>query len=164
MARILLSTRMARNPRAMEASWRSEGMVVLAWALSHAKLPVFQTECDPSGVANGMGFLGNRQHTPLHCSQLRSWMEIETWADTYLTLHWRLRKFSLRPGTMDFVTYVSECQWARLLLDHLETRDRDLAIDGVRLDKLEDHAFRRMLSITQERHTAFNWLLGFKPV
>jgi hypothetical protein len=85
-------------------------------------------------------------------------------SDTYLTLHWRLRKFSLRPGTMDFVTYVSECQWARLLLDHLETRDRDLAIDGVRLDKLEDHAFRRMLSITQGRHTAFNWLLGFEPV
>jgi hypothetical protein len=48
-------------------------------------------------------------------------------------------------------------------LDHLEIQDKDLAIGGVRLDKLESHVFRRSLVITHERHSAFNWLLGFEP-
>jgi hypothetical protein len=58
---------------------------------------------------------------------------------------------------------MSQCKWAPLQLDRLEIQDRDLAIDGVRLDKLESKVFRRTLGITQERHTAFNWLLGFEP-
>jgi hypothetical protein len=63
---------------------------------------------------------------------------------------------------MDLVAYVSACTWASLCLDHLETLDNDLAIDGVRIDKVENAAYRRTLSITQERHQAFNWLLGFE--
>lgn len=49
-------------------------------------------------------------------------------------------------------------------MDHLEVQDRELAIDGVQLDNLESKVFRRTLGITQERHTAFNWLLGFEAI
>jgi hypothetical protein len=150
--------------RARQAGWQSEGMVVLAWALGFAKLPAFEVECDPTDIANRMGFLDERHQTPLHSPRLRDMSEIETWADTYLTLHWRLREFSVKQSSMDFVTYVSECQWARLSLDHLETQNRDLAIDGVRVDKLECEKFRKTLGITQERHIAFNWLLGLEPI
>jgi hypothetical protein len=48
----------------LNATWRSEGMVVLAWALGCAELPPISEECEPSNVANGMGFLDERQHTP----------------------------------------------------------------------------------------------------
>ena len=65
---------------------------------------------------------------------------------------------------MDFTAYVSACKWASLRLDRLETLDGDLAIDGVRIDKVENATYRRALSITQERHQAFNWLLGFEPL
>ena len=65
---------------------------------------------------------------------------------------------------MDFVKYVSECPWAPLRLDGLEILDHDLAIQGVRVDKVERTAFRKSLSIAQERHRAFNWLLGFETL
>ena len=65
---------------------------------------------------------------------------------------------------MDFITFVSECTWGPLRLDGLEIIDRDLAVDGVRIDKLEYPRFRQSLSIAQERHQAFNWLLGFAPI
>jgi hypothetical protein len=152
------------NKQTINMSWQAEGMVVLAWALSYAELPAVHVECDPSDIANGMGFLDERRETPLHSPQLRESAEIEAWADTYLTLHWRLREFSLRSVTIDFVDYVSKCQWASLRLDHLEVRDRELAIDGTRLDNLESKVFRRILGVTQERHTAFNWLLGFEAI
>jgi len=152
------------SKKTINMSWQSEGMVVLAWALGFADLPAVNVECEPSDIANGMGFLGKRQHTPLHSPQLRERAQIETWADTYLTLHWRLRQFSLSPDVMNFVDYVSQCQWASLRLDHLEIQGGDLAIDGMPLDKLESKVFHRTLGITQERHTAFNWLLGFEPI
>jgi hypothetical protein len=100
---------------------------------------------------------------PHYTPQMREWAQIETWANTYLKLHWRVREFSLRPITIDFVDYVSKCKWASLHLDHLELQDKDLAIGGVRLDKLESHVFCRSLGVTHERHTAFHWLLGFEP-
>jgi hypothetical protein len=49
-------------------------------------------------------------------------------------------------------------------LDGLEIIDRDLGIEGVRIDRLEYDRFRQLLSIAQERHQAFNWLLGFEPI
>ena len=152
------------NKQTINMSWQSEGMVVLAWALGYAELPAVHAECDASDIANGMGFLDERRETPLHSPQLRESAEIEAWADTYLTLHWRLREFSLRSVTIDFVDYVSKCEWASMRLDHLQVQDRELAIDGARLDNLEPKVFRRILGITQERHTAFNWLLGFEAI
>jgi hypothetical protein len=38
----------------------------------------------------------------------------------------------------------------------LKTQGKDLAMDGVRIAKLEANAFRRTLGITQERHAAFD--------
>jgi hypothetical protein len=162
----LLSTPLGKldRKRTVNATWQSEGMVVLAWALRCADLPPVHIECEPNDVADAMGFLDDRQNTLMHAPRLRGWGEIETWADTYLTLHWRLRQFSLEPAPMDFVAYVAACTWGPLRLDKLETLDDDLAIDGVCIDQLEHATFRRTLSITQERHQAFNWLLGFEPL
>jgi hypothetical protein len=110
-----------------------------------------------------MAWASAASETSLHSPQMREWAQIETWANTYLTLHWCLREFSLRPITIDFVDYVSKCKWASLHLDHLEIQDKDPAIGGVRLDKLEAHVFCRSLGITHERHTGFHRLLGFEP-
>ncbi len=109
---------------------------------------------------NGLPRRVRPHYTPRKCA---SGAQIETWANTYLTLHGRLREFSLRPITIVFVDCVSKCKWASLHLDHLEIQDKDPAIGGVRLDKLEPHVFCRSLGITHERHTAFHWLLGFEP-
>jgi Domain of unknown function (DUF4272) len=145
------------------ASWRSEGMIVLAWALGYSKLPDIHTECAPSDTASGMGFLDERCNTPLHSPRLRSRSELDEWTQTYLTLHWRLRQFTVRAEAMDFVQFVLDCDWGPLRLDHLEVADRDLAIRGVRIDKVEYNVFHQTLSIAQERHQAFNWILGFEP-
>jgi len=146
-----------------DASWRSEGMAVLAWALGCADLPPVHVECDSNATADAMGFLDDWEDTTLNGPDLRAWDEIQAWADTYLTLHWRLRQFSEEPGPIDFPAYVSACNWGPLRLDYLEIVDGDLAFDGVRIDQLADGAVNHALGIAQERHQAFNWLLGFDP-
>jgi hypothetical protein len=162
----LLATPLGKLDRkaTVNATWLSEGMAVLAWALYCADLPPIHTECDPSEVANAMGFLEDRENTALQSPRLRDSTEIESWAETYLTLHWRLRQFSQTPERIDFVKYVSACIWGPLRLEHLEILGDDLAINGERIEKVASDGFRRTLSITQERHQAFNWLLGFERV
>jgi hypothetical protein len=68
------------------------------------------------------------------------------------------------PGPTDLVDYVAKSTWAELNLEGLDVLDNDLAIDGVRIDKVEHGRFRNVLSLTQERHQAFNWLLGFETL
>ncbi len=160
----LLATPLGKLDRkaTTNATWQSEGIVVLAWALNLADLPPVHTECEPIEVANAMGFLEDRENTALQSPRLRDLTEIESWAETYLTLHWRLRQFSATPERIDFVKYVSACTWGSLRLEHLEILDDDLAINSVHIEKVAPDGFRRTLSITQERHQAFNWLLGFE--
>jgi hypothetical protein len=162
----LLATPLGKLDRkaTVNATWLSEGMVVLAWALYCADLPPVHSECNPSEVASAMGFLEVRENTALKSPRLRDSTEIDSWAENYLTLHWRLRQFSQTPDRIDFVRYVSACTWAPLRLEHLEILGDDLAINGKRIEKIAPDEFRRTLSITQERHRAFNWLMGFERV
>jgi hypothetical protein len=150
--------------RRIDAGWRSEGMVVLAWALGCAGLPRHDEQCKPSDVANGFGFLSDRSETPLAAPRLRDCAEIEHWADTYLTLHWRLRQFSLDRRGMDFADFVSRCTWGPLTVEDLELIEGDLAIRGERIDLASEDECRTALGIARERHQAFNWLLGDDPV
>jgi hypothetical protein len=111
-----------------------------------------------------MGFLGDREDTPINNPVLRDEDEIGLWADTYMTLHWRLRLITSNPGPMDYVACIAAATWYPHRLDQLDLIDNDIAIDGVRIDRLDDNRYRQTLSITQERHQAFNWLLGFEPL
>ncbi len=159
----LLSTPLGKLDKktTVDATWSSEGMVVLAWVLGCASLPAFYKECEPSDVANAMGFLGERGTTVLRRPELRDAGEVLVAEETYLTVHWRLRQFSIEPSPMDFAAYVSSCKWGPLRLDELELCEGDLAVRGVRIDRLDYAEFRRTLSIVQERHRAFNWLIGW---
>ena len=148
----------------VDATWKSEGLVVLAWALGSFPLPVFSRQCEPSDTANALGFLGKREETVLSQPQLRDSGEIAIWEETYLTLHWRLRQFSNQREPIDFAACVASCNWGPLRLDQLELREGDLAVEGVRIDRLDYAAFRGTLSIVQERHQAFNWLIGWDSV
>jgi hypothetical protein len=162
----LISTPLGELDRkkGLDASWRSEGMTVLAWVLGCTELPPVHIQSEPSEVANSMGFLEEREDTPLYRPHMRAETEIDQRRDTYLTLHWRLRQYSIDAASMDFCTYVAACEWATLRLDELEILDRDLAIGGVRIDRVKSSKYREVLSITQERHHAFNWLLGFEEI
>lgn len=149
---------------AIAAGWRSEGLVVLAWALGRAPLPPFTAICSPSEVANALGFLQPRAETVLAAPSLRPVAEIDGMEAHYLTVHWRIREFGLRSRAIDFADYVRKCEWGPLSLAGLTLVDRDLAIDGVPLVQVDPGRLQAVRSIVQERHQALNWLAGWEPV
>jgi hypothetical protein len=149
---------------ARDAGWHSEGMAALAWALDYIELPDFYEQCDPAETAAKMGFLRDLDETPLTKPFLQSAEQIGTLADSYLTVHWRLREQTLRPRHMDFVDFVANCNWGPLHLEGVEIVERDLAVRGTPINQLDENQLREALSITRERHQALNWLIGYEEL
>lgn len=148
----------------IDATWRIEGAAVLAWALGRAPLPSILQQCGINQTLDAVGLSRPREDTALAEPCLRAQEELDVCSSTYLTLHWRLRQYSLQPEKMNFVEYVAQCEWAEMRLDGLEVIDNDLAVDGVPLTQVEQVRLRELYSIVQERRLALEWLAGFESL
>jgi hypothetical protein len=148
----------------VDAMWRGEAIVALAWSLGCAGLPRYDETCDSMYVARLLGFMRERSMTALARPSLRPSTEIAHWANTYLTLHWRLRQFSISKDRIPFADYVAWARWGPLTVAELDLIDGDLAVQGERIERLSEDRYHLSTSIARERHKAFNWLLGHHPI
>lgn len=149
---------------AVDASWRAEGIYVLAWALGLHPLLAHDRMVDPNDAAWPLGFLDDAALAAADGATLRDDYEIDTFLARQLAVHWRLREYSLRPGPMDFGAVVVDGGWARLDIDAAALLGGDLAIGGSPIDLADAAAIERCTSIASERHRAANWLVGADPV
>ena len=155
----LLAATFGTSPRqdVVDASWRSEALAVLAWALQRAGLPAHDEQVDPAAVGKGLGFL--QEHTVLESPTLRSAAELESYANVALTVHWHLRDFSLKPRALDFAKFCKTAWFGPLSLDGVRLVEGDLAIGKLPISRAPERDVRTAMSIAQERHQAANWLL-----
>lgn len=145
----------------VDASWLSEATCVLAWALGRGDLPGYEEQCDPAGAANSLGFLDAREKTALNQPSLRELAALQEYNEFIYNLHWRVRDFSLRPGSYDFESLARKA-WGEPVLRHgLKIMAKDLCVDGVPIVDATDAGRQQLTSITQERHRASNWLIGY---
>jgi hypothetical protein len=145
----------------IDMSWRSEGLVVLAWALRRAEIPPHDKQADGPAVADTIGFLAEGATSRLISDpRLRSDHELWWLAELTLAVHWRLREYSLHPGPIDFVDYTRNCQWAKMPVESLPMIGADLAIRGKPVSETPEDLLHECASIARERQQAANWLIG----
>jgi Domain of unknown function (DUF4272) len=152
------------KPEVINASWRGEGMAVLAWALKRIELPAHDQIVDSPTVADHLGFMQDESSTALQDPQLRSPAELKRYADSMFSFHWRMRQYAIDQKPMNFVEYAKTCWFGALELHGLRMVDNDLAIGDVAIGEAEERAWRECLSIAQERHLAANWLVGYHEI
>jgi hypothetical protein len=162
--RALLDARVGSlEPQAIvDATWRSEGIAVLAWMLGVAQLPAHDEMVDVAGLTSDLGFLDDA--SALDAPRLRSEDERQWMGDRLLGLHWRLRDFSLRPEAMDFRAFAADCWFGSFDLEGIPLVDDDLAIDGQAITDADPDRRGIAHSIAMERHQAINWLAGWDAV
>jgi hypothetical protein len=66
-------------------------------------------------------------------------------------------------GAYDFAALVAKNDWAPLIAGRLELIDGDLGLAGVPLKRAVGDVLDNALSVAQERHIAFEWLIGQHP-
>jgi hypothetical protein len=148
----------------VNGTWRSEGLVVLAWALNAAEIPSHDQMVDPSAVANSLFFLAEDTLDRASELTLRDDDQLDQFSEIQLALHWRIRDFSLRPQSMDFRRFPETAWFGPLSITGVSLAEDDLAIDGVPIAKAPQDRFRQCQSIATERHQAINWLRGWHDV
>ena len=144
----------------LNAQWLSEGLALLAWALKRFELRPYDRQVEPSDVGNSLGFLAPRDETVLGGPGLRSVEEILAVRETYFSVHWRLRQFSLDREKIDFAGFAETAWFGPLSLEGVRLVDGDLAIGAQTISKTSEEALQSAMSIAQERHRAANWLAG----
>ncbi|MGC4013786.1 MAG: DUF4272 domain-containing protein [Luteolibacter sp.] len=146
---------------AIDASWLSESMAILAWALGKTPLPDCDKQCDPASVATSLGFLKPVDMTVLTNPVLLEPGALDEFNEFIYQIHWRLRDFSLFGRPYDFES-LARAAWGTPVERYgLKLIQGDIGIGGVPLYESDDHERGHFGSITRERHRASNWLIGY---
>lgn len=145
----------------INAGWLSEGLTILAWALGKTDLPPFDSQCDAPEIANQLGFLEAREHTALFEPSLLSTEKISDYNEFIYNLHWRVRDYSRAKTYYDFEALARKAWGEPILRYGLRLLEKDVALKGSPLPEVSEADFHDLRSITQERHRASNWLIGY---
>jgi hypothetical protein len=143
----------------INATWRLEGLVVLAWALGRFELPPHDQLVSLNPLWRSLGLLeADAAKGLLANPTLRPREEIGILRNRLFALHWRLRNFFVNPGAMDFAEYARTCWFGPLDPSGLPLVEGDLGLRSERIDRAPRDVFSSAHSAAQERHQAANWL------
>lgn len=148
----------------INGTWRTEGLVVLAWALGRFEVPRHDEMAHPREVVDSLLFLEENAPEEAEQWQLRSEDELERFAELQLALHWRMRDFSIRPEAMNFREFPKTAWFGNIDLSPIPMAGDDLEVDGVPIAEAPGEMIQLCSSIAQERHQAINWLQGYGEV
>lgn len=135
------------------ATWRLEGLGVLAWALGKYEIPAHDELVSLDALWESVGLL-NRDVSSriLARPALRSHDEIAELANRLFAVHWRLRNFHIDPSPMDFADFAATCWFGPLDIAGLPLIDGDLALQGERIDRASEDVFSSALSEIGRAH------------
>jgi hypothetical protein len=150
-----------RNERA-EASWLIEGMAVLSWAIGKSDLPPFHQKVEGSKASAALGIFQPDSPERIAGATIRNPDEVESGAITYSALSWRLSEQNKSPKAINFAEKLKDPKSPHLLVDGIELKDGDLAIDGTSLREVPPKRFGEVSGIVFQRYKAFRWLLGLE--
>lgn len=149
----------------VNATWRLEGLAVLAWALGRFEVPAYDQLVEPGALLSSVGFLDeDAARALLTEAKLRPTEELQRYGTEILALHWRLRNFTLRPDPMDFPEFGRNAWFGPFDLSSFRLIANDLAIGGYEISKAPSDVFQATISSAMERHLAINWLRGYSRI
>jgi hypothetical protein len=147
-----------------DATWRSEGVAVLAWSLGLAELPSHDEQADTEALAAVLGFGPLAPDAATPAPSLRNADELERAERRLLAIHWRLRELQVSPGPVDFVRFSQDAWFGAFDLFGIAVAERDLAVGGAPISRADDDLVRITASIAAERHQAIAWVQGDDPL
>jgi hypothetical protein len=146
---------------AVDATWRLEGLAVLAWALNRFDLPPHDQQVDPGKLLPALGILNaERSKALLAEPALRPPDELKARSDQLFAIHWRLRNFRLKPEAMNFRDFARTAWFGPLNIEGVRLVGDDLAVGDSAIANADPDAVGAAQSAAEERHKAINWLHG----
>jgi hypothetical protein len=149
------------RPEAVNATWRLEGLAVLAWALRRFGLPAYDGLVDPWPMLRSLGFLdADAARRLLAVPDVRPPDELLAVRLQLAALHGRLREFRLRPRPLNLRDFAPPAWSVPLDLTPFRLIDDDLALGDRPIARAAPDVLQSAFSAAHERRVAVAWLLG----
>ena len=153
------------HQQVVDATWRLEGLAVLAWALGRYDLPPHDQPADPGKLLPAVGILSAEHARALLAEPfLRPAPELKALSARLFAVHWRLRQFSHGPAPLNFREFAATAWFGPLRLDGVRLIEEDLAIGDHPIAAAPSDFVGSVTSAAMERHVAINWLEGYSEV
>lgn len=141
------------------ASWFSEGVGVLAWALTRYDPPPYDVVADAQTVTSKLDFLDFA--APNIQVGLRPAPELQNAHRRALAIHWRLSQFEVNHQAIDFAAAPkSHPLLSSATVAELPLVDGDLMIGNHSISRAPADRVAQVGRIALERFRAFQWLMG----
>jgi hypothetical protein len=145
----------------VNATWRLEGLAVLAWALQRFELPPYDRLVNPGTLLPSVGILNAQgAREMIDRPTLRPAEELKSLQEQLFALHWRVTDFRLKHQPMDFAEFARTAWFGPLKVEQFHLIDNDLAVGDQPIARAPEEAVRTVTSSAMERHLAINWLNG----
>lgn len=155
----------AQSQDVVDATWRLEGLGVLAWAIQQFKLPPYDELVVPLQLLDSVHYGDAGALSKLRDSaELRSRDELDEFLHQMFAYHWRVRNFGLDRKPMDFRKFAETAWFGPLDIGFARFANSDLALEKWPIFKAPANLLERASSIASERHLAINWLSGYSKV
>ena len=146
---------------AMNATWRLEGLAVLAWALNRFELPPLDQLVDTGKLLPSVGILNVERAAALIAeSPLRPIEELKTLQNRLFAIHWRLVNIRLKPEPMNFADFARTAWFGPLDITGVRLINGDLALGNHAIADAPADLLGAAQSSAMERHLAISWLCG----
>lgn len=143
------------------ATWRLEGLGVLAWALNRYELRPHDELVNPPDLLKSLAILNaDAAKALIAAPNLRSQDELKTLQERLFAVHWRITDFRLKHKSIDFASVAKTAWFGPLDVSNLPMIDNDLAINGKAIAQADERSVGITTSAAMERHLAINWLCG----
>jgi uncharacterized protein (TIGR03067 family) len=162
------------NPKTRtDASWRTEGLAVLSWALQRQELPAHDQLAGSKKFVESTGFTEDRlagldtaaAEKLIREAKFRPEAELNRMQTRITIIHWRLRQQRLGPGPMDYLGYLkAHPSFKKAWLENLPLANGELVIANKAIADADKETVRQCESIAQERQIAVYWLAGDRAV
>jgi hypothetical protein len=145
-----------------DATWRIEGLAMLAWALRLFDWPAYDQQVDPGKLLPAVAILNaDRARAILDAPSLRPSEELRARQNQLFAFHWRVRDFGHKRKPLDFVEFARTAWFGPLDVTDLRIAPGgDLLIGDQPISQASPGLVGALMSTAQERHLALNWLNG----
>ncbi len=150
---------------ALNATWRLEGLGVLAWALNRHELLPIDELIQPPKLLPALGLLdADRAKLLLAEPPLRPLDELQAFADCMFALNWRMVNYRVKPEGMNFREFAKTAWFGPLEIEGVRLVNDDLAIGDQAIHQADPQRVQAASIAAVERHQAANWLVGHAPL
>lgn len=148
------------NQKRIYATWRAEGLGILAWALRRFPFPKHDQRVDPYELTDSLAFLDDGAARIIQSAELRPRAELDACRELLYAIHCRLREFERRKEARSITSWIEPAWLEMLEIGSPLGPTGDLRVGETEISGASAEAVNRYGSAVYERHRAAIWLAG----